>query len=282
MDFLLLGTAQDGGLPHIGCACPQCRRAARDPQAARFVASAALVDPASGSWCLFDPSPDAARQLALLRSLYEAGPAPAPDRLRVFVTHLHLGHYWGLGFFGKEGLDVRGLPVHAGPRATDFFRDNEPFRSMEQEGRLRFEVIEPGRPWEEWARVEAVEVPHRAEFSETYAFRITGPRASAFYMPDADRLPDDLVEQAGSADFAFLDGTFHDRDEIPGLSDGSVPHPPVAETAAFLRQARGWKARTVFTHLNHTNPLLRPESPERRALEEKGFRVAEDGDAVAL
>lgn len=35
-------------------------------------------------------------------------------------------------------------------------------------------------------------------------------------------------------------------------------------------------------HLNHSNPALDPESPERRAIEEAGFRVAADGEEIPL
>jgi pyrroloquinoline quinone biosynthesis protein B len=243
------------------------------------VASAAVVNPKTGSWCLIDPSPDIVRQIHELQRIY--GKADLGfENLDVFVTHIHLGHYWGLGFFGKEGLGVQGVRVFSGDKATAFFKANHPFRRMEEEGRLHFKTIGPDRPWKGFVEIEAVPVPHRSDFSETFAFRISGERGTVFYMPDTDLLPQDLTEQAGNADYAFLDGTFYSPDEIPGLS--RVPHPPVQETVRALAQDPAWKAKVVFTHLNHTNPLLLPRSPQRRELEEAGFHVADDWDAVPL
>ena len=34
------------------------------------------------------------------------------------------------------------------------------------------------------------------------------------------------------------------------------------------------KSKVYFTHLNHTNPALNPESDARKRIEEKGFRIA--------
>ena len=37
------------------------------------------------------------------------------------------------------------------------------------------------------------------------------------------------------------------------------------------------KTRIIFTHLNHSNPVVSAISPERQELEARGFEVAEDG-----
>ena len=39
----ILGTAQDGGLPHAACSCAHCERARSDPAHRRWVASAGIV-----------------------------------------------------------------------------------------------------------------------------------------------------------------------------------------------------------------------------------------------
>jgi pyrroloquinoline quinone biosynthesis protein B len=41
-------------------------------------------------------------------------------------------------------------------------------------------------------------------------------------------------------------------------------------------------ARTVFIHINNTNPILLHDSRERRAVEARGFEVAQDGMEVRL
>ena len=45
--LVVLGTVQDGGLPHVACTCVRCERARREPAFRRRVASLALHLPAS-------------------------------------------------------------------------------------------------------------------------------------------------------------------------------------------------------------------------------------------
>jgi pyrroloquinoline quinone biosynthesis protein B len=40
--------------------------------------------------------------------------------------------------------------------------------------------------------------------------------------------------------------------------------------------------RVYFTHLNHSNPALAPDSPERAEIERRGFAVLADGERIAL
>ena len=60
---LVLGTAQDGGIPHLGGRAAPDEAARRDPAARRTVASLLVVDPASGRRWLIDASPDLPEQL---------------------------------------------------------------------------------------------------------------------------------------------------------------------------------------------------------------------------
>ena len=64
----VLGTAQDGGLPHVACSCKRCDAARSDPSRARAVAALAIVDPESGSRYLVDATPDIRPQLDRLRT----------------------------------------------------------------------------------------------------------------------------------------------------------------------------------------------------------------------
>jgi hypothetical protein len=63
---LVLGSAQDGGLPHAACSCPRCQAARGDPSRRRHVASIAIVVPSTGRRYLVDATPDLPRQLDLL------------------------------------------------------------------------------------------------------------------------------------------------------------------------------------------------------------------------
>jgi pyrroloquinoline quinone biosynthesis protein B len=234
----------------------------------------ALVDEASGRWAVIDPSPDITAQLHGLRARFP-DLALSWDRLTLFLTHIHMGHYWGIGLLGKEGAGVRNVPVYAGAQAGEFLRQNHPFRRMIQEQRLRVLPLAENQPCRDWPEVRPVPVVHRDDFSETFGFLVQGKRR-LFYMPDADRVTDDLLPVIGGADVALIDGTFFSADEIPGLSDGTVPHPPVQATMELLSGLDLRKTRVVFTHFNHTNPLLDPDGEARKEVEARGFTVAED------
>src|SRR5262245_21929049 len=60
---LVLGTAQDGGIPHLGGSAAPDVAARRDPAERRLVASLLVVDPASRKRWLVDATPDVAEQL---------------------------------------------------------------------------------------------------------------------------------------------------------------------------------------------------------------------------
>ena len=68
---LVLGVAQDGGVPQAGCHCCNCAAALADTGACRRVACLGLVS-ASGNSYLIDATPDL-RDRAILELLYAAG-----------------------------------------------------------------------------------------------------------------------------------------------------------------------------------------------------------------
>ena len=41
-------------------------------------------------------------------------------------------------------------------------------------------------------------------------------------------------------------------------------------------------AQAVFVHMNNTNPVLRPDSPERAEAEAAGWTIGQDGMEIAL
>ena len=65
---VVLGTAQDGGLPQLGCRAACCERARVEPSAARAVASILVVDPEAGQRWLLDATPDLPSQVERARA----------------------------------------------------------------------------------------------------------------------------------------------------------------------------------------------------------------------
>jgi pyrroloquinoline quinone biosynthesis protein B len=280
---VVLGIAQDGGVPHLGCTQELCVRARLDPSLRVRVASLGLV--AGEKRFLIDATPDLPSQIESLN----AGRTLA-DRARpvdgILLTHAHVGHYTGLLHLGREVLGARGVKVFATARMAAFLRGNGPWSQLVTLGNIELVEIEPGRPFDlaPGLRATAWTVPHRDEFSDTVAYRIEGPTRKLLYVPDIDKWEKwdrRLEDEVAAVSVALLDGTFEREAELPGRSLREIPHPLVGETAARLAglPLPGRDVRLI--HLNHTNRLLWDDEARREALG-RGLAVARDGDEIPL
>ena len=277
---VVLGIAQDGGVPHIGCRQERCVAARRDPARRERVASLGLLD--EDRRFLIDATPDLPSQVA---SLDPHRPPSGPILDGILLTHAHIGHYTGLMYLGREALGASGIPVWATPRMARFLRENGPWSQLVALGNVTLRELTPGRELAltEHLRVTAIPVPHRDELSDTVGFRVQGPSRSLLYVPDIDaweRWDRRLPEEVAGVDWALLDGTFEDPAELPGRSRAEIPHPLVGETVARLGASLR-RAPVLFVHLNHTNRLLADEAAVRE-LAAKGFAVARDGQELEL
>jgi len=276
VEAIVLGVAQDGGVPHLGCSQDLCRRARRDPAMRRSVASLGLIDSSAGKRFVIDATPDFGIQVDRLGGMPDA----------ILLTHAHIGHFLGLAQLGREVLNARSVPVYCTPSMGRFLRDNRPWSRLVTTENIEIREIEPGVEFELTAQLHAtaVRVPHRDEDSDTVAFLIRGPSRQLLWLPDIDkwekwdRRIEDLVR---SVDVAFLDGTFFSADEIPGRSIADIPHPLVPETVDRLALAAAPPGRVCFVHLNHTNRLYWDKAAVA-SLARRGFCVAHEGDRRPL
>lgn len=280
----VLGITQDAGYPQAGCYRPHCMPPRLDPSLRRLATSLALVDEASATKYLFEATPDINEQLFRLHRV-------APDENfslgGVFLTHAHIGHYTGLMHFGHEAMGAQGISVYAMPRMRDFLSTNGPWNQLVDYRNIVLRPIEgeavevaPG------VDVSSFVVPHRDEYSETVGYRISGRNRSAVFIPDIDKWSKwgvDIRDLVRDSDYALLDATFYQDGEIPGRDMSAVPHPFVTESMTLFESLTDEeRQRIIFIHLNHTNPLLRDDSPERDLVRSRGFRVAHEGMRLEL
>ncbi|HEX5134376.1 MAG TPA: MBL fold metallo-hydrolase [Thermoanaerobaculia bacterium] len=269
---VVLGVAQDGGVPHLGCRQAFCMEARRDPSKRRLVASLGLIDPAAGKRFVIDATPDFPEQVDRLGGLPDA----------ILLTHAHIGHYLGLAQLGREVLGAKRLPVYCTPSMARFLRENGPWKRLVALENIEIREIASNVEFEltPSLRATAIPVPHRDEDSDTVAYLVSGPSRRLLWLPDIDkwekwnRRIEEIVR--ASSLLAFVDGTFFSADEIPGRSIRDIPHPLVPETVArFGGTAPAPPSQVFFVHLNHTNQLLWDPSA-RRDLERKGFGIAQE------
>ena len=226
--------------------------------------------------------------MARLRGRAAAGRVDRAPVDGVFLTHAHVGHYLGLAFFGFETVHTRRLPVWASPRMADFLRANGPWSQLVKLENVELRPLRAGEPvaLEDGVSVTPLQVPHRDEYSDTLGFLVRGPRRAVLYVPDTDSWrawTRPLPELLAGVDEALLDGTFYSLDELPGRDVASIGHPLIADTMELLAPlVKSAGLRVAFTHLNHSNPALEPESAARKAIEARGFRVLAEGEEIGL
>jgi len=289
-DTWLLGRAQDGGVPHLGCDAECCEAARREGRAV-YPCCLGVRDRASGESLLIEATPAVEAQVA---ALHEFAGDPQQNRNPVggvLLTHAHIGHIAGLLQFGTEVAAADSLPVYCTPRMAAFVRRNAPWSDLVSGGHVDLREITLGGDGRgsfeplDGLCVEAIQVPHRDEHSDTVAFRLRGPARTLLWVPDIDQWgrPDDLVERLlDGVDVAYVDGTFYDTSECGGRDGAEIPHPCVEDTMMmFADMVASHPGRIQFIHLNHTNPLLR-DAARVAEVERRGFGVPEQGHHIPL
>ena len=280
----ILGTAQDGGFPHIGCQKKCCDDFYKGILPKQQVVSFGLVDKESQQKFLFEATPDISTQLADLEKNHLKTNTIIDG---VFMTHAHMGHYAGLLYFGKEALGKKDIPVYAMPKMKEFLSNNGPWSQLVTIQNIVFLDLQKDSivPLSNALKVTPFLVPHRDEFSETVGYKIEGNTNSALFIPDINKWSlweKNIVEEVKKVDYAFIDATFFKEGEI-NRPMSEVPHPFIEETVAlFENESLATKNKVIFIHFNHTNPALQSNSKERNDLELLGFRFATEGQRFKL
>lgn len=284
-ELFVLGTAQDGGLPHFGCDRPCCAEARRTGRVL-FPTALGIVDRRSGGLVLVEATPKVEEQVALLHELVGAEDRGRQPVDSVLTTHAHMGHYLGLAWFGREVASSQRVPVHTSERFAAYLRGHGPWKQLVELQQIELVPFAAREPFEPLPglRVRAVPVPHRDEFSDTMAFVFEGPRRSVAFVPDVDSWDraEGVLDELAAADVLYVDGTFYDGRELPDRDLAEIRHPLVVDTMQRLGERTRKHPGTVrFLHCNHTNPLL--HDPELvRELEARGFALARPGERIEL
>jgi pyrroloquinoline quinone biosynthesis protein B len=281
----VLGIAQDAGYPQTNCYQPHCMRAWEDRDLRLTASSIAVIDETAKTKYLFDATPDMREQLYALHRVAPDGEFSLDG---VFLTHAHMGHYTGLMHFGHEAAGTSGVSVYAMPRMYDYLSANGPWNQLVQLQNIELVHLSDGEPVEfgENITVTPMLVPHRDEYSETVGYRIDGPNKSAVFIPDIDKWEmwsTDIRDVVRTVDYALLDATFFRDGELVGRDMSKIKHPFVSESMDLLDSLNDdEKARVIFIHMNHTNPLLIDGSPEQAEVDQRGFRYATEGLRLEL
>lgn len=287
VELIVLGTVQDAGSPQINCKKDCCKDLFDSPDESRKVVSLGLIDHENAERYLFEATPDMVQQLNDLQSAATFDDSDVPDG--VFLTHGHIGHYTGLMYFGKEAMNANQVPVYAMPRMANFLSTSGPWSQLVSRENIVLENLQADsvRQLNQNIAITPILVPHRDEYSETVGFYIQGPNKSALFIPDIDKWnkwgDENILAWIQKVDYAFLDATFYDVEEINNRAISEIPHPFVVESFdTFAGLSAQDKNKVYFIHFNHTNPLLIEGSQAQQEVEKKGFHFAEKGQVFGL
>ena len=280
----ILGIAQDGGYPHIGCQKQCCADFYNGNLPKKSVVSLGLVDIEHQQKWLFDATPDMHTQLAELQQKHIKKETLIDG---IFLTHAHIGHYTGLMYFGREAYGKKNIPVFTMPKMKEFLTNNGPWSQLVSLQNIVLKNLQHDSTiiLNSKLKVTPFLVPHRDEFSETVGYKLEGTKNTALFIPDIDKWhkwKKNIIEEVKKVEYAFVDATFLDQNEVKRAMT-EVPHPFIKETMnLFKNESLATKNKVIFIHFNHTNPALQKDSKERKEIEKLGFRFANEGDNFEL
>ena len=277
---MILGIAQDGGVPHPGCNCNTCKFY-WDNEIVLSPSSLAIID--EKQFHLIDVTRNLDRQLR------KVGDRNVTD---IWLTHGHIGHVDGIGLFGKEVMNEKNVKLHASKSMIELILNTPKWKKLVEDNILipiQFNSNESIQISEHLI-ITPIRVPHRDELTDTHAFMINGPEKSLLYLPDHDSWEETLhmVQQNSviewfdslGIEIVFLDGTFWSKNELSRQTD--VPHPPVVDSLERLGNLNGKELEVFFNHLNNTTPLLIPNSDEVKQLLDSGCKIPVEGQQFLL
>ena len=243
------------------------------------------------SWAVLNASPDIRAQLAATAELHPDGLRGTPIR-SVVLTNGDIDHVAGLltlrertafdVFATGAGLDILGSNGVFGVLAPDLVHQRrialgEPFEPAPGLAVTAFAV--PGKVA---LFLEDGEPDTKLVGEQTVALEIEGGGRRALYVPGCAAVTDDLMARAAGADLLLFDGTVWEDDDMSATGTGTktgrrMGHLPMSGPEGSLARLSGLGARKVFIHVNNTNPVLQPDSPQRAAIGTAGWELAQDG-----
>jgi pyrroloquinoline quinone biosynthesis protein B len=310
----LLGTAAGGGFPQWNCACPNCDGVRRGTIRARPRHECCAAVSADGRrWFLLNAPPDVRAGVESFPPLLPAGHAPGALRGSavegVLLTGADLDQVLGLLTLREgprlavhataavrrslaEGLALpTALEAYAGATWREPPEAEAPLTCRDgAPSGLRYSAfLLPGRP-PRYLHGRAAPAPGDC-VGYVLVDEASGGRLAV--APGLPALDGETLGLLGSCDAVLVDGTFWTDDELRrcGVGDrsaGEMGHVPVGGPDGSLAllgplaNSTRRRCRTIYVHINNTNPMLVEDSPEQQAVVQAGVEVGRDGLELEL
>ena len=301
--ILVLGAAAGGGLPQWNCNAINSASFWRGDQPLQAATQCSIAVTADGSsWALVNASPDIRAQIIARRELHprapeEYGLRDSPVR-SVLLTNGDIDHIAGLLTLRER----HAFDLFATAEIHRVLSGNPIFNALDPELVKRRETA-PNAPFEivPDLRAELFPVPGKIPLflegdavvtdligEQTVGVRLSAADRTVFFIPGCARLTAELRDKLQQGDVLFFDGTvFHDdemqREGVGQKTGRRMGHMPMSGDDGSLQAFRDIDiGRKIYIHINNTNPVWRPHSPERQEAEAAGWEIAFDGMEITL
>ncbi|RMC35733.1 pyrroloquinoline quinone biosynthesis protein PqqB [Paracoccus alkanivorans] len=293
MKIIILGAAAGGGLPQWNCGCDNCD-AARAGRIPSLTQSSVAVSADGRDWAILNASPDIRTQLAATPALHPTGPRQMPLR-SVLVTNGDIDHVAGLltlresqpfELFATAAIHDA---LAANPMLSALRTDLVPRRTVSLDQTVE---LVPGLNATLFAVPGKVPLYQEGEVVETglvgettVGVELQAGGRRALYIPGCAEMPGWLKARISGADLLMFDGTLWEDDEMIRMELGQktgrrMGHMPASEAITELTDAP--VARRIFVHMNNSNPLTDPSSPQAAKAEAQGWQIGRDGMEITL
>ncbi len=302
---IVLGAGAGGGIPQWNCGCAACNAARGPDSALQRTQTSVAFSTDDRHWFLINASPDLRQQINQTPRLH-----PAPGRLRhspiagVILTNGEIDAIAGLLSL-REGAS---FAIHAHERVLSTLDANSLFNVLDR-GRVRRSAIALETPFAPLLPdgspsaivVTPFAVPGKGAWyleqdgrkdspGDTLGLEVRDLATSAtffFIAACADVTPELKARMDGAA-LVFFDGTLWQDDEMIAAGLGQKTGQRMGHIAmsgdrgAIAALADIEIGRRIFLHVNNSNPVLLPDSRERRVAEQAGWEIACDGMEITL
>ncbi len=314
MRLRVLGSAAGGGSPQWNCGCPVCAAVRCGIGPARTQSSVA-VSADHRRWFLINASPDVRTQIEAFPGLHPHDGDRTSPLEAVLLTDAELDHTLGLLLL----REARRLRLYATPAVHATLCDGSGLlRTLERYCSIEWRAVVPGADMAlaDGLSCRAFDVPttKRDRFADpteepppgglgfsdrpragvghgrVVGYRLTDGRSGGrlVYLPGVQALTPALRAEIAGCACLLVDGTCWSDDELirlglAGRTSREMGHLPIDGPDGSLTQFPPLGVgRTIFVHMNNTNPILLEGAPERRVVEDSGMEVAMDGLEVEV
>ena len=279
----ILGTSAGGGLPQWNCWCRYCGMAREGVIPKRKQSSIALVN--GGKYTLVNASPDISQQLLYPGENHRLRKNPMDN---IILTDAQLDHTLGL-------LQIReGEPLNIfATRLVEFQLSMEfpMFPLLEKYCSKTFTPLELDVPFSPLPGFTVTPVDITSNSPPYSSFRDKlKPGANiglvinekVFYAPGLLHFTPEIKSIISRMEYLLLDGTCWSTTELAFINKPNLEDLGHISQETLLKTVSQFGCKKVLIHINNTNPINDPDSPESKILAENGITVASDDMEIYL